>query len=394
MKKFLSIFFAAFFAFCFLTNINFNIAKAQTIKKQEEQQLNEFESSALSFVVIEEGTGKVLFEKNKSKKLPLASITKVQTLNVIFDEIENGSLKLKDEVLVSGFAAGQEGSQAFLDEGKKYRVDDLIKTVVVCSANDSAVALAEKVGGTEKRFVQKMNALAERMGLSNTHFENSTGLPLPNHYSSAEDISKMFAKLSKNDLYNKYAKIWLDELIHSSGRKTELLNTNKLIRSLDECVSGKTGYTDEAKHCLVAKCSKDGMNLIVALLGAKTSKERFDDVKSLFGLGYANFEIKEVIESGENFGQIDVKRGKQKQVNVVASESFCDVVPKGVKIEYEKKINLPNSVRAPISAGEHLGEVEVFNNAGEKVKTISLVSQFDVEKSRFKDIFSNINKQW
>lgn len=355
---------------------------------------NEFESTAKSYIVMEEGSQQILYSKDADKKLPMASITKVMTLNLVLDEIEKGKLSLETDVTISHNSAKQTGSQAFLDEGKVYKLKDLLKSVVISSANDSAVALAECVSGSEKTFVERMNKTAKEMNLTNTHFSNSTGLPAPDHYSTARDIAVMFKKLSKNPLYLKYSKIWMDSLIHSSGRKTELVNTNRLIKTTTDVDGGKTGYTDEAGYCLVAHAKRNGMNLIAVVLGAKDSKDRFESVKTLFNLGFTNFEVKDIIKCGDIIGTVKVIRGKEKILNVVTSEGYSRVVHKESNEEVNIRTNIIEKVKAPISMGQKLGELEIVNEKGDVIKKIDLIAEKEIQKAKFKNIFDTIKNEW
>jgi len=203
--------------------------------------LSEISISAKSAYLIDFASGEVIYEKNSNERLPIASMTKLATLSVVFDAINKSALKLEDDVIVSKNAASIKGSTAFLDAGSRYKVSDLIKTVIIASANDSAVALAEHISGSEEQFVRRMNKMFSEFGLKDTNFENSTGLPSENHYSSAQDMAVIYKTICDNEIYKMYSKIWMDELNHPSGRKTELVNTNRLIKTYDGIEGGKTG---------------------------------------------------------------------------------------------------------------------------------------------------------
>jgi len=378
--------FLAFLVFIFLLNV---VPEKQALAKNMGDEI-----SARSYILIDENSGAILEQKNADAKMPMASITKVQTLNVIFDEINLGKLNLNDSVIISKNAAGQTGSEAFLDENKSYSIENLIKTVIISSANDSAVALAEASAGTEARFVEKMNKLAADMKLSGTHFANSTGLPAPDHYSTAADVVKMFQKLVKNETYLKYSGIWMDELIHSKGRKTELVNTNRLLKTMTECDAGKTGYTSEAKYCLVARAKREGISLIVAVLGCPTSSERFADAKTLFNIGFTNYEINNLVVQNEVYGQIKILGGLQNTVDAVANRSYVEIIRKGESAKYSIDIKLDNCKKAPIKEGDLVGKINIIDQSGRVVDIIDLVARENVDKVRFFDIFQKINNDW
>ena len=238
----------------------------------------------------------IIYSKNSEERLPIASMTKLASLMLIFEAIDEGILSEDTMIRVSKYAASVEGSSAFLDAGSEYKAGDLIMTVIVCSANDSTVALAETVAGSEENFVRKMNEKAKEMGLKNTNFMNSTGLPAVDHYSSACDISKIYATICDNKIYKKYSKIWMTELIHPSKRKTDIVNTNRLIRTYEGCDSGKTGFTSEAGFCLSASATRGGMRLIGVVIGADSSKTRFNEMANMFNYGFASYENKVIIE--------------------------------------------------------------------------------------------------
>jgi len=385
MKNLYKVFFAVF-AFIFFFN---SVSTQKTFAKETSNEI-----SAESYVLIDENSGKILEERDADKKLPMASITKVQTLNVIFDEINAGTMKLDDEVIISSHAARQTGSEAFLDENKSYKIEDLIKTVIISSANDSAVALAEASAGTEERFVEKMNKLAKNMKITSTHFANATGLPVPDHYSTALDIAKMFQKLVKNDTYLKYSKIWMDELMHSKGRKTELVNTNRLLKTMTECDAGKTGYTSEAKYCLVARAKRGNMSLIAVVLGCPDSKVRFADAKTLFNIGFTNYEINEIIVAGTEYGKVKVLGGRQNTIIAISSRGFTGIRRKGENSHYTTNVKLDLFAKAPIQKGDKLGQIEVIDESGNVIDMIDLVASDNVDKIKFGDIFKRINNNW
>ena len=322
---------------------------------------NMLEVRAKSSYLIEVNTGTVLHSHNESKKLPMASMTKMMTLKILFNEIEKGRFAEDDHVPVSENAAAQEGSQAFLDSGKKYLLSDLIKSTIIASANDSAVAIAEYVSGSELEFVKLMNEECKKMGLSGTHFSNSTGLPAADHYSTAADMAKLAAQVVEDSNYKKYSKTYLDELIHESGRKTQLVNTNRSLKNYIGFEGGKTGHTKEAGYCMAAVAKRGDMVLVAVVMGEESSKVRSDDITKLFDYGFNNFKTEEIISLDEPVGEIEVENGENKTIDIFAKESFVVFMNKTDIFEYEIEKDIQKN-KAPITKGETIGFVRVFND--------------------------------
>ena len=220
-----------------------------------------------SAILCEASTGRVVFEKNADERRPVASVNKVMTILLTLEALDEGRVSAQDQVTVSPRAASMGGSQAFLDAGERYPLGELLKTVIVASANDSAVAIAEHLAGAEEAFVKLMNARADELGLQNTHYVNCTGLPAPDHYTTARDVAKLSAQLDLHPLYYRYSTIWMDEIRHRGGRVTALTNTNRLVRFYPGCDGYKTGSTNEARYCISATAKKDGMRLIAVEKG-------------------------------------------------------------------------------------------------------------------------------
>ena len=250
MKKLFLSLLGIIFAFSFILNIGFTNLKANAVTLDDGDQT--LKLSARSAILIDKESGSVLYENNADARLPVASMTKTMTLLLTFEAIQRGEANMDDIVNISSYSASQEGSECFLDAGKDYKLYDLIKAVVIASANDACVAIAEHLAGTDELFASKMNKRANELKLLNTNFKNSTGLHEDGHYSSARDIAQVMAKLSEFEEYVKLARIWMDKIVHTGGRETELVNTNRLIRNFKDCICGKTGYTDEAMYCLVS----------------------------------------------------------------------------------------------------------------------------------------------
>lgn len=348
--------------------------------------------SAKSALLIDYESGTVIYEKNSNEKLPIASMTKLASLSIILDAIDKGIVKENDMVRVSETAAKVGGSSAFLDAGSLYKVSDLIKTIVVASANDSTVALAEHLVGSEDVFVSKMNKFANSLNLTNTSFTNSTGLPAKNHYSTACDMAKIYRTVCNNKLYKKYAKIWMDDFYHPSGRKTGLVNTNRLVKTFDGIEGGKTGYTDLAKFCLIASASRGTTRLVGVIIGANDSKTRFAEMSQLFSYGFANFESKLVVNSEVPVTIIPVKKSKQVAEIYPVRNSFIFTQKSNDNV-YTTDYKL-NEIVAPIKKGDVVGKMFVFDKNNMVVDELDLVSNKDIAKENFKEILNKLVINW
>ncbi|MEG1923972.1 MAG: D-alanyl-D-alanine carboxypeptidase family protein [Clostridia bacterium] len=343
-----------------------------------------------SSILAEAQTGKIIFEQNSNEKYPIASMVKIMTLNIIFDSINNGKLKLSDVVEISHNAAGMGGSQAFLDVGEKYMVETLIKTIIIASANDSCVALAETISGSEEAFVTEMNNKAQKMEMKNTHYENCTGLPsLQEAYSTAKDVFLCMKQLIQYNDYFKYSKIWMDELVHPSGRITNLTNTNKLVKFYNGCDGGKTGFTNEAKHCLCATASRNGLRLISVVLGGVESKTRFADSSAMLNYGFANFESKKMLMKEQIIAKIPIVQGILKEVEISSNKDLYLFGEKG-KNKGEIRYDYPTSIKAPLNAGDKIGKVYVYNSDNQMVDSADIIVNNTVKKATLWDKIKEI----
>ncbi len=351
--------------------------------------------SSTSYVLLDAKSGEILTSFNENEKLPVASICKLMTTLLTLESIDSGSLSLESEVLASEHACSAEGSQAFLDAGNKYKVKDLLKSVIVASANDSAIVLAEAIGGSENKFVEKMNKRAEELGMTNTVYQNATGLnTIDSQYSTALDTAKILKKVEQYDIYNEFCKIWMDKLVHPSGRETELVNTNRLIKYYDYCNGGKTGYTDEAGYCLSSTAEKDGLSLVAVVLNCKDSASRFKESMELYSYGFANFENAKIVDSNVNLEQtIKVSGGKVNEVAVHPLSDFYALSKKGEKAKFEINIELDKNVKAPKELNGVVGKCIVTKN-GVVVQEIDLGIAEKLEKQTYKDILNKIVDDW
>lgn len=362
-------------------NANIKVVDASTA----EVKLN----SAKSFIVIDT-SGKILLDNNCDEKREVASICKLMTSLITIENIECGNISLDDKFLVSDYASMAEGSQAFLDAGCEYSVRDLLKSVIVASANDSAIVLAENIAGSEENFVRQMNDKAKELGMTNTLYANSTGLDdKKSQYSTARDTAIILNKISEFDVYKEDCKIWMDTLTHPSGRETELVNTNRLVKYYPYCLTGKTGFTDEAGYCLSSVSIKDDLKLTCVVLGCKSSADRFSDSIALYNYAYANFESKKIISKGDCVGDIPVVGGKAESVSLGYVDDFMLTLPRVGEKEYSLDINLPEKISAPIMDGDVLGEVIIMLNDSE-VGRVNIVAMETVMHQTYKDIVGKI----
>lgn len=385
-KSIFCLIFAFFSLFCFgFSVVPIGVSKAET-------KTENFNVTAKSALVIEYETGTVVFEKNSTERLPIASMTKLATLSIIFDAISKGIIKENDIVNVSETAAAVGGSTAFLDAGSAYKVCDLIKTVVVASANDSSVALAEHLAGTEEVFVSRMNKFAKSLNLQDTHFENCTGLPKENHYSSAQDMACIYKTICNNELYKKYSKIWMDDFIHPSGRRTGLVNTNRLVKTFDGIEGGKTGYTDAAKFCLTASAKRGDMRLIGVVIGVEDSKTRFAEMSKLLNYGFSNFKNEVIARSDVPVTVARFANAKQ-QVLVYTKRDCVKFSNKTDETNFSTDFKI-DEISAPIKSGDVVGKLYVFDKNNMVVDEIDLIVKQNVEAVGFKELFGKLVSRW
>ncbi len=349
--------------------------------------------NAKAAILMDADSGTVVFEKAPTERLQIASMVKIMTLNLIFEEIENGNLSYDTLVTASEHATSMGGSQAFLDANCQYKTSELIKSIIVASANDSCVAMAEHISGSVPAFVDKMNEKAAQLGMENTLFVNCTGLPAPNQYSCASDVAKMMKRLISHDSFFDFSKVWTFDFCHPSGRVTELTNTNKLVRFYEGCDGGKTGFTSEALSCLSATAMRGESRFICVVIGAPNSKERNAQVSSLFNYGFANFENKTYFTEGEVIcDSIKVENGKASVVAGVASKNLSVFVKKGENNNFVVT-NEFYDVKAPVKRGDVIGEVKIVNGE-ELVGSASILAAESVEKKGFQDILHDIADKW
>jgi len=352
---------------------------------------------AKASLLMEAETGKVLIENNAHEKLAPASVTKVMTMLLIYEALDQERIKWDDIVTTSTHAASMGGSQIFLEVEEKQSVRDLTKAIVIASANDAAVAMAEFIAGSEEAFVTMMNNKAKALGMDSTNFVNSCGLDAPGHLTSAFDIALMSRELMiKYPEVVKFATIRLDKITHKTARGEEefgLTNTNRLIRNYPGTTGLKTGSTSEALYCISATAEKEGMELIAVVLGAPDPAIRFDSAMKLLDYGYSNFALIAKEESGTHMGDIKIYKGKVEEVPVVIHEQTNVLVPKGKHIVIDSEVQIKEALDAPVAAGQKAGEV-IYTHEGQEVGRSMLVVAEEVAKASPQDIMERMFRRW
>lgn len=339
--------------------------------------------------LIEAGTGEVLYAQNEHEKLRPASVTKVMTLLLIMEALENGSISLADKVPCSEHARNMGGSQIWLDPREELSVNDMLKAICVVSANDCSVAMAEYIAGSEEAFVDIMNKRAKELGMNDTTFINCHGIDTDGHVTSAHDIAVMSRELIKYEKIFDYTTIWMDSL---RGGKSELVNTNKLIRFYSGANGLKTGSTSLALYNLSATAKRNDMQLIGVIMASPTGPDRFSDATKLLDYGFANYQIQKIDEKGSIVGIAKVNKGVEKEVTGIVSDEFSKLLKKGENKNIEKEIVM-NDVSAPIKTGDKIGEI-IYKQNGAEIARTDIVAKNDVEKLTFGKIFANLMKTW
>ncbi len=312
---------------------------------------------AKSAILMEAKTGKILYEDNADEKLAPASITKVMPLLLVMEALERGDLKLETVINASEHACSMGGSQIWLEPGEGMTVDDLLKATVIASANDACVALGESIAGSEEGFVALMNERAKQLGMNNTHFVNATGLDAEGHFTSAHDVAIMSAELIKHELIKKYSTVWMDSL---RDGKSELVNTNKLVRFYEGTTGLKTGTTGVAKYCLSATAKRNGMELVAVVLAGETSNDRFNGAKKLLDYGFANYSFQNLGADIQDGLQVAVDKGVKKKVFVTSNDTVDILTPKTQAKEITRKTEWNENITAPVKIGDVLGYVNVY----------------------------------
>lgn len=357
-------------------------ARAAAINTLDESEIT---ISAPSAILMEVSTGEVIYEKNSCEHLSPASVTKVMTMLLVAEEVDSGRLSLDDLVTASAHAASMGGSQIWLEEGEQMTVGEMLKCVAVVSANDCCTALAEHISGSEEAFVKRMNERAAELGMTDTNFTCCSGLlESDEHYSCARDIAIMSRELLSHDFIRDYTTIWMDSI--RNGEFT-LSNTNRLIYYYDGATGLKTGFTQKAMYCLSASAMRGGVEYIAVVLHAPSSNERFESAKKLLNYAFANYTLADPA-GGQAIPPVRVELGKQTgvQPELVGGQLLLE---KSVLGELEYELELPESIKAPVSKGQRLGTLRVLSG-DETISEIPLVASDEVERLGAIDIFKSL----
>lgn len=350
--------------------------------------------SAKSAFSMEYNTETVIYSHNESMRLPIASMCKIMTLLLCFEEIDNGNLTMEEEICISEKAASMGGSQVFLEANAKYQVKELLKSIAVCSANDSCVAMAERICGNEQLFTEKMNEKAKELGANDTLFANCTGLPKEPQYSTARDVAIMLKALLNHEQYYQIGQIWMDTFKHPKDRVTEISNTNKLVKFYDGCDGGKTGFTNQAGYCLAATAKRNDLRIISVVIGEENSKTRFNDVKTTFDYAFANYSLKNVVDCNNPIEQKVVVAGaKKNEISIKPSRNSNVLIKRGEKPDYTIQTNIGENLKAPLAVGTVVGELIIFKDNIE-IDRIPLITNEIAERANFFDKFKDIAKHW
>lgn len=351
----------------------------------------EIELKAKSAILIESNSGRIIFEKNSHEKLPPASLTKVMPMLLFMEALERGRIKYDDVVTVSEHAQSMGGSQVYLAPGEQITVRDLMKAVVINSANDATVALAEHVSGSEETFVKMMNDKAKELGMNDTNFVNASGLDHENHYTSAYDVGLMSRELmNKYPGITEFTTIWMDTL---RGGTFGLANTNKLIRYYKGANGIKTGSTSKALYCIAASAKRNNLQLISVIMAAPDSKTRFSEASKLLNYGFANYQTLMVKRKGESEGEVDVVKGLKSKVSAVYPENVDILVSKGEEKNVKSEVKLYDKVAAPIKEGQKVGEV-IFKLGELEISKADIVAGETVPKASMPKLFSKMLINW
>lgn len=351
--------------------------------------VNDLALSCKSAILIEASTGAVLYEHNADEVRAPASITKIMTLLLVMEAIEDSKLSLDDTIVTGPHARSKGGSQIWLEDGEQMTAGELIKAVAVASANDAATALAEHIAGSEEAFVVLMNNRAKSLGMYNTNFVNCCGLDADGHVTTARDIAIMSRELLKHDMIREYSQIWMDYL---RGGKTQLVNTNKLVRFYKGCTGLKTGTTDDAGFCVSASAERDGMELIAVVLAGETSDKRFSDAKAMLNYGFANYTVFQPDISDVPKNPIRVHHGVKNEVGVLFVTPDPLVMKKGSASKVSIAAQIEQELEAPVNFGDTVGRI-IYECDGEIIGESAVTSADTVEKMSFKKALEKLLKK-
>ena len=348
--------------------------------------------NAKSGLLMEVSTGKIIYEKNIHEKTSVASMTKMMGMVLIMEALEDGKIKLEDMVVVSRNASGMGGSQIWLEEGEKISVLDLIKGIMMASANDGIVAMAEYIGGTETNFVKMMNEKAKSLGLKDTNFVNPTGLDEKDHYSTAYDMALIAKELISHEEILKYTSIYEDYLRKGTDRQFWLVNTNKLIKTYQGADGLKTGYTDAAMYCMAVTAKRNDMRLLAITLGEKEGKVRNKETSELLDYGFNLYKVETIKKKGEELGTISIDKADIPKIKIIANQDVTVLKNKNDKKEEYKSNVILNTLKLPIKKGDMIGKLVVKDSLGNMIDEVNITVKNDIKKDNYFNIFLKILK--
>lgn len=381
MKSLNKSFIYIFLCLVLIANLGINLGQTYAIEYTPE-------TPTKASILIDMDSQQVLYDHNSTTRMPVASIVKLMTIMLVFENIDNGTISIDDKVMVSENASGMGGSQIFLDANCEYDLSQLLKSVIVCSANDSSVALAEHIAGSESSFVNLMNNRAKQMSLSNTNYINCTGLPAENQYSCAIDVAKILKNVLSYDKYHEYCSVWLEDFQHPSGRTTEMTNTNRLTRYYDGCIGGKTGSTAEAGYCLAVGAKRNNLSLISVVLGANTTKERFKSASDLLNFGFSNFE-NHIVDTNDI---VNISYKGERDLKIKIDGNCSILTPKGKTPNYTINVYAPNTI-SKCDMGQELGYIEIVVD-NEIYSTLKIIADEQIDEPSFGDILHDIYRDF
>ena len=345
-----------------------------------EEVSSDLAPNSKSAILLDASTKTILFKKNEQEKLAPASMTKVMSMLLIMEAIDNGSLSLDDDVTISENAASMGGSQVYLQAGETYKVKELLKGIAVASGNDAVVAMAEKISGTVSDFVARMNERAKELGAVNTHFVNPHGLDAEDHYTTAYDMALMASELLKHPTILEYTSIYEDYLQKNDGSSIWLVNTNKLVRFYDGVDGLKTGFTATAGYCLTATAKKNNLRLISVVMGAETSDKRSSDTTSLLNYGFNTYKTHVVLTTKDSLGVKRVENGVVEQADIVLTQDYVKLLKQtDAKPNYSFNVSV-DSLVAPLKKGDIVGKVSVVDETGSVIDTLDVTLKEDIPK--------------
>ena len=351
--------------------------------KAEELNLVNYGNNA---IMIEPLTNTIIYKKNENERKAPASMTKLMTMLLIMEAIDNKKISLNDEVLVSSNSSKMGGSTIFLEENMKISVLELLKGIAIASGNDAAVAMAEYIAGSTSSFVEMMNDKVKKLGLKNTHFMNVHGLDEDNHYSSAYDMSQIARELIKHPKILEFTSVYEDYLTRPDGTKTWLVNTNKLVRFYNGVDGLKTGYTDNAKYCLTSTAKKNNIRFITVVMDADTSEHRNSDTTSLLNYGFNNYKLEQIYKKNETIQDVKIKNAQENNIKAIIAEDVFSLNKINENSKYKQNIKI-NKLTAPVNKGEVIGTIEIIDQRGKVIKISNLIVNKDVKKHNIISIF-------